>query len=97
MLLLLLPGPALMGWCIALLPQVMDSHAWLKNNSYDRPNPSRMVHDVEISAGYMHSGYPVSALTLCGHDARLGPACLPSQAHLKLHALYPHVAWCPQL
>jgi hypothetical protein len=37
----------------------MDSHAWLKGSPADRPNPSRVVHDVEISAGYMHSGYPV--------------------------------------
>jgi hypothetical protein len=49
----------------SLLVQIMDSHAWLKGDSYDRPHPSRMVHDVEISAGYMHSGYPVS-----GHPQR---------------------------
>ena len=39
--------------------QIQDSHAWLKGDSTDRPHPSRMVHDVDISAGYMHSGYPV--------------------------------------
>jgi hypothetical protein len=37
----------------------MDSHAWLKGSPTDRPNPSRVVHDVEIGGGYMHSGYPV--------------------------------------
>ena len=74
-----------MGWFIALLLQILDSHAWLKGDSYDRPHPSRMVHDVDISAGYMHSGYPVS-----GHLQRR----LLCQGRTELLPARPTLHWC---
>ena len=39
--------------------QGMDAAADLYGISRDRKRPERMVADVQISAGYMHSGYPI--------------------------------------
>ena len=36
--------------------QALDVDAWLLSMDIERDRPERMVHDVEISAGYMHSG-----------------------------------------
>jgi Peptidase M60, enhancin and enhancin-like/N-terminal domain of M60-like peptidases len=38
---------------------VMDSCAELLTRPLDRQRPERYVSDVQISAGYMHSGYPI--------------------------------------
>jgi len=39
--------------------QVLDADADLIGISHDRKRPERIVPDTQISAGYMHSGYPV--------------------------------------
>ncbi len=39
--------------------RVLDADADLAGIPHDRPYPQRYVADVEISAGYMHSGYPI--------------------------------------
>lgn len=39
--------------------QVMDAEADLATIPRDRKSPERIVPDVQISAGYMHSGYPI--------------------------------------
>ena len=44
-----------------IIVQVMDSHATMKNIPLERASPMRMQSDVDISAGYMHSGYPFMA------------------------------------
>ncbi len=38
---------------------VLDAEADLAAIPHERPRPERIVADVEISAGYMHSGYPI--------------------------------------
>src|SRR5207237_2794196 len=38
--------------------QVLDAEADLATIPRDRKRPERIVPDVQISAGYMHSGYP---------------------------------------
>ena len=38
---------------------ILDACADLATISRDRPSPERIVPDVQISAGYMHSGYPI--------------------------------------
>jgi hypothetical protein len=38
---------------------ISDAHATLATISLDPPYPHRFVADVQISAGYMHSGYPI--------------------------------------
>jgi hypothetical protein len=43
------------------LLQVMDSHAYVKSIPTERTYPMRMQSDVDISNGYMHSGYPFMA------------------------------------
>jgi hypothetical protein len=37
----------------------MDSQAWMAGIDANRPAPMRFQHDQDISAGYMHSGYPI--------------------------------------
>ncbi|HYR58190.1 MAG TPA: M60 family metallopeptidase, partial [Chthoniobacteraceae bacterium] len=39
--------------------QVLDAEADLATIARDRKRPERIVPDVQISAGYMHSGYPI--------------------------------------
>lgn len=39
--------------------ELSDAHATLATIPLDRPRPERFVADVQISAGYMHSGYPI--------------------------------------
>lgn len=39
--------------------RVLDADADLAGIPHERPSPQRYVADVEISAGYMHSGYPI--------------------------------------
>ncbi|MGB8169993.1 MAG: M60 family metallopeptidase, partial [Chthoniobacteraceae bacterium] len=39
--------------------QVLDAEADLASIPRDRKRPERIVPDVQISAGYMHSGYPI--------------------------------------
>ncbi|CAN5393874.1 hypothetical protein BH11PLA2_BH11PLA2_50470 [soil metagenome] len=39
--------------------KVMDADADLTQVSRERGRAERLVHDVQISAGYMHSGYPI--------------------------------------
>jgi len=39
--------------------QILDAEADLATIPHDRKRPERIVPDVEISAGYMHSGYPI--------------------------------------
>jgi len=42
--------------------RVLDACADLAARPRDRPRPERLVADVQISAGYMHSGYPIMTL-----------------------------------
>ncbi len=42
--------------------RVMDACAELAARPLDRPRPERYVPDVQISAGYMHAGYPIMTL-----------------------------------
>ncbi|MCU0316506.1 MAG: M60 family metallopeptidase [Fimbriimonadaceae bacterium] len=44
---------------MAFWDRVMDSQADLAGWSRTRKSPERMVPDVQISAGYMHAGYPI--------------------------------------
>ena len=39
--------------------QIVAAEDWLASTEEDRKRPERIVADVEISAGYMHSGYPI--------------------------------------
>jgi len=39
--------------------RILDAHATLATIPLKRERPERMVADVQISAGYMHSGYPI--------------------------------------
>jgi len=39
--------------------QVLDADAELAGRSKERERPERIVSDVQISVGYMHSGYPI--------------------------------------
>lgn len=39
--------------------RILDAHATLATIPLQRERPERMVADVQISAGYMHSGYPI--------------------------------------
>jgi hypothetical protein len=39
--------------------QIVAAEDWLASTEEDRSRPERIVADVEISAGYMHSGYPI--------------------------------------
>lgn len=48
------PAPLLRFW-----DRVLDADADLAGIPRARPRPERIVADVEISAGYMHSGYPI--------------------------------------
>jgi hypothetical protein len=48
------PEPLLRFW-----DRVLDADADLAGIPRARPRPERYVADVEISAGYMHSGYPI--------------------------------------
>lgn len=48
------PEPLLRFW-----DEVLDAHATLAAQPLDRPRPERIVTDVQISAGYMHAGYPI--------------------------------------
>lgn len=48
------PGPLLRFW-----DQIADAHATLASMPLDRPRPERFVADEQISAGYMHAGYPI--------------------------------------
>jgi len=48
------PAPLLAFW-----DRVLDADADLAGIPHARARPERIVADVEISAGYMHSGYPI--------------------------------------
>jgi hypothetical protein len=48
------PVPLMEFWT-----HVLDSDAELAAQPIDRERPERIVADVQISAGYMHSGYPI--------------------------------------
>jgi len=48
------PAPVLELW-----DRVLDACAELAARPAERPRPERIVPDVQISAGYMHSGYPI--------------------------------------
>ncbi len=39
--------------------EIVHAEDWLAATEEDRQRPERIVADVEISAGYMHSGYPI--------------------------------------
>ncbi|MDB6071983.1 MAG: hypothetical protein JWL81_3154, partial [Verrucomicrobiales bacterium] len=39
--------------------EIVAAEDWLAATAEDRKKPERIVADVEISAGYMHSGYPI--------------------------------------
>ena len=39
--------------------QALDAAAWMAGISTVRPKPERFQPDVDISAGYMHAGYPM--------------------------------------
>lgn len=39
--------------------RILDAHATLATIPLERERPERLVADVQISAGYMHSGYPI--------------------------------------
>ena len=44
---------------MALWDRILDAEADLATIPRQRPRPERIVPDVQISAGYMHSGYPI--------------------------------------
>ena len=46
-----------------------DAAAWMANISPERDAAIRFQHDVDISAGYMHSGYPIMT---CEEQGRRG-------------------------
>ncbi len=48
------PGPLMELW-----DRILDAAADLAAIPHDRRRPERYVSDVQISAGYMHSGYPI--------------------------------------
>ncbi len=48
------PTPILQHW-----NKVLDADATLAGWPLERKSPERMVSDADISAGYMHSGYPI--------------------------------------
>jgi hypothetical protein len=48
------PVPVMEFW-----QSVLDADAALKGTALVRERPERYVNDVQISAGYMHSGYPI--------------------------------------
>ena len=50
------PGRLMEHW-----NKVVDACADLATIPHDRHRPERMVFDVQISAGYLHSGYPIMA------------------------------------
>ena len=51
---------------MAVWDQVLDAEADLATISHDRKRPERIVPDTQISAGYMHSGYPI--MTFLDHS-----------------------------
>ncbi|MBU4460690.1 MAG: M60 family metallopeptidase, partial [Verrucomicrobia bacterium] len=51
------PGPLLEVW-----DRILDADADLAGIPRARERPERIVPDVQISAGYMHSGYPIMTL-----------------------------------
>ncbi len=53
---------------LAFWDRVLDADADLSGFSRDRARPERIVVDIEISAGWMHSGYPVMAPLSTGPD-----------------------------
>ena len=62
------------GEVLALWRQVMECDAklagftperWTPARSHERLSPERMCFDVQICAGYMHSGYPIMLPTKC--------------------------------
>jgi hypothetical protein len=44
---------------MAFWTKVVDAQDEISNQARDRKRPERIVCDVQISAGYMHSGYPI--------------------------------------
>ena len=44
---------------MALWDRILDAEADLSTIPHDRRRPERIVPDTQISAGYMHSGYPI--------------------------------------
>lgn len=48
------PGAVMQFW-----DRISDAHATLAQIPLERERPERYVADVQISAGYMHSGYPI--------------------------------------
>ncbi|MDX2130707.1 MAG: M60 family metallopeptidase [Planctomycetota bacterium] len=44
---------------MAFWDAISDAHATLATIPLDPPRPHRFVPDIQISAGYMHSGYPI--------------------------------------
>lgn len=38
---------------------MLDAVAWMAAMDPERAKPERFQHDIDISAGYMHSGYPM--------------------------------------
>lgn len=44
---------------MALWDRILDAEADLSTIAHDRKRPERIVPDTQISAGYMHSGYPI--------------------------------------
>lgn len=48
------PAPLMEFW-----DRISDAHATLAAIPLDPPRPHRFVADLQISAGYMHSGYPI--------------------------------------
>lgn len=39
--------------------QVMDTQDYMAGTPSPRSSPMRIQHDIDISIGYMHSGYPI--------------------------------------
>ncbi len=50
------------GALMALWDQILDAEADLSTIPHERKRPERIVPDTQISAGYMHSGYPIMTL-----------------------------------
>ncbi len=54
------------GELMALWDRILDAEADLSTIPRERKRPERIVPDVQISAGYMHSGYPI--MTFLDHS-----------------------------
>ncbi len=67
--------------------QILDAQADLAATSRERERPERIVADVQISAGYMHSGYPIMVPTDGSTDHALDLRALKTGSWGHFHEL----------